>query len=153
MFYKLLSWNLIVLCLKISENGKIFCFSLIFERQAWLFIVEMPVVFVRLIYQNTALVGLELEVPCTVLGHIHEYGRKHLHDEVGTGIAIIAVLGAQTLTYVPYEVTEVNSSQLLFKADRHSLVSKIFRPFLNLLTEFLQFLVVIDKKGRVYIGA
>ena len=60
----------------------------------------MVVIFIRLVYHDATLVRLELEVTDAVLLDVLHHIGKHRFDEVCPCIAIIAVLGAQTSTYI-----------------------------------------------------
>jgi hypothetical protein len=63
----------------------------------------MVVIFIRLVYHDASLVGLELEVADAVLlDALHHIG-KHRLDEVCPSIAIVAILGTQALRVAALE--------------------------------------------------
>ena len=69
--------------------------------------METEVIFVRFVYHDATLIGLELEVTDAVLLNVLHHIRKHRLDEVCTCIAVVAILGTQAFTDIPNKVPEV----------------------------------------------
>lgn len=110
-----------------------------------LLVMELKVIIIWLVNHDATLVRLELEVADTVKVHVHEDVREHALNEIGPNITAVVILTAQSFTDVPNEVAEINGSQFLFQTDWRWCVCIIICPRLNLIAEFLQFPVIIDK--------
>ena len=107
--------------------------------------MEVPVILVWFIYHDVSFVGLKLEVADAVKVHVHEDVGEHALNEIGPDIAAVVILAAQSFSDVPNEVPQINGGQFLLQTDRCWCVCIITSPFLNLIAEFLQFTIIINK--------
>ena len=110
--------------------------------------MEMKVIIIWFVNHNVTLVRLELEVADAVKVHVHEDVGEHALNEIGPDIAAVVILAAQSFSDVPNEVPQINGGQFLLQTDRCWCVSIITSPFLNLIAEFLQFTIIINKGGH-----
>ena len=106
--------------------------------------MEVIVTLVRLVYHDAASIGLELEISDAVLLDVSHHIGEHPLDEDGAYFASVVFLAAQPLGYVPNKVPKVKGGQGGLQPNGYRYMLPVIGPFSDSITEFFQFLIVID---------
>ena len=106
--------------------------------------MEAIIAFSWLVYHDAASIGLKLEIAYAVKFYVSHHVRKHPLDEDGAYFARIVFLAAQPLGYVPDKMPQVKGGQGGLQPDGYRYMLPVIGPLSNSITEFFQFLIVID---------
>ena len=106
--------------------------------------MEMIVTLVRLVYHDAASIRLELEIAYAVKFYVLHYVGKHPFYKDGAYFARIVFLAAQPLGYVPDKMPQVKGGQGGLQPNGHRYMLPVIGPLSDSITEFFQFLIVID---------
>ena len=106
--------------------------------------MEVIVTLVRLVYHDVSCIRLEFEVADAVLLDVSQHIGEHTLDEVGTDTSRIVFLAAQPLGYVPNKVPKVKGGKSGLQPDGDRCMLPVIGPLPDCITEFFQFLIVID---------
>ena len=106
--------------------------------------MEVIVALVRLVYHDVPCIRLELEVADAVLLYVSQHIGEHTFDEVGTDTSRVVFLAAQPLGYIPNKVPQVKGSQGGLQPDGQRYMLPVISPASDCITEFFQFLIIID---------
>ena len=107
--------------------------------------MEVIVTSVRLVYHDTASIGLELEVADAVKFYVLHHVGKHPFDKDGAYFARVVFLAAQPLGYVPDKVAQVKGGKSRPKSDGYRHMSPVISPHPDCITKLFQLLIVIDE--------
>ena len=106
--------------------------------------MEVIVTLVRLVYHYISCIWLKLEIADAVEFYVSHHVWKHPLDEDGSYFASVVFLTAQSLGYIPEKVPKVKGGKSGLQPDGDRCMLPVIGPFSDSITEFFQFLIVID---------